>query len=195
MACSRKSQVMSPIIQSLGLTMNHGRYYQLEGNNVTGFPAEFRMIAGNNDRRDYTAGNPSEPDPPKSFWAGMGQTTQHYLTQRAVGFNCLNYNKAPEGTLYRHFMPDKAYLDANCDHGLRSEIMFPSCWKGGDMVDSENHKDHVAYPDLVMTGTCPKEFPVRLPGLMYEVIWNVMKFRNRQGRFVFANGDATGEPH
>ncbi|PNY28907.1 Uncharacterized protein TCAP_01175 [Tolypocladium capitatum] len=164
-------------------------YYLLYGNNITAFPSGFRMVSGNNDRRTYTAGDPNQPDPPKSFWGSMKQDD---LAQRAIGFNCLNYGKTPEGTLYRHYLPDKAYLDANCKDGLRLELMFPSCWKGGDAKDSPNHQDHVAFPDLVMTGTCPKGYPVRLPSLLYEVIWNTAAFRGKNGRFVLANGDTTG---
>ncbi|KAM0561683.1 hypothetical protein ACHAPJ_002852 [Fusarium lateritium] len=167
-------------------------YYLLYGENVTAFPPDFRMLSGSNERRTYTLGNPSKPDPEKSTWQALGQTKQSDLAQRALGFNCLNYDKQPEGTLYRHYLPDKDYLDANCKDGLRLEIMFPSCWKGGDAVDSDNHKDHVAFPDLVMTGTCPDDYPVRLPSLMYEVIWNTAAFDDRNGQFVFANGDTTG---
>ncbi|CAF3487852.1 hypothetical protein SNK03_012008 [Fusarium graminearum] len=167
-------------------------YYLLFGDNITAFPPDFRMLSGSNDRRTYSFGDPSKPDPEKSQWEALGQTTQSDLAERALGFNCLNYDKTPEGTLYRHYMPDKSYLDANCKDGIRLELMFPSCWKGGDAVDSENHKDHVAFPDLVMTGTCPKDYPVRLPSLMYEVIWNTAAFTDRNGRFVFANGDTTG---
>lgn len=151
------------------------------------------MVAGNTDRRNYTAGDPTQPDPPKSLWASLGQTSQDVLAQRALGFNCLNYAKAPEGTLYRHFLPDKAYLDANCLDGIRFEIMFPSCWKGGDATDSPNHQDHVAYPDLVMTGDCPAGYPDRLPSMLFEVIWNTHAFAGRNGQFVIANKDTTGK--
>ncbi|KAF7562325.1 hypothetical protein G7046_g1816 [Stylonectria norvegica] len=151
-------------------------YYLLYGDNITAFPSNFRMLSGTSDRRTYTAGDPSQPDPEKSLWSSLKETGQDILAQRAIGFNCLNYAKTPEGTLYRHYMPDKQYLDANCADGLRFEIMFPSCWKGGDATDSPNHKDHVAFPDLVMTGTCPEDYPVRLPSLMYEVIWNTAAF-------------------
>ncbi|EEU44838.1 uncharacterized protein NECHADRAFT_3481, partial [Fusarium vanettenii 77-13-4] len=167
-------------------------YYLLYGDNVTAFPPGFRMLSGTNTRRTYTAGDPSKPDPEKSTWQALGETDQDTLAQRALGFNCLNYARDPEGTLYRHYMPDKQYLDANCKDGLRLEIMFPSCWKGGDALDSANHKDHVAFPDLVMTGTCPDDYPVRVPSLMYEVIWNTNAFADRPGRFVLANGDTTG---
>lgn len=167
-------------------------YYLLYGDNIKAFPTDFRMVAGDTTRRTYTAGDPTQPDPPKSLWASLGQTSQEILAQRALGFNCLNYDKAPEGTLYRHFMPDKAYLDANCKDGIRFEIMFPSCWKGGDATDSANHKDHVAYPDLVMTGDCPAGYPARLPSMLFEVIWNTNAFAGRNGQFVIANRDTTG---
>ncbi|KAL7937237.1 hypothetical protein V8C35DRAFT_277726 [Trichoderma chlorosporum] len=167
-------------------------YYLLYGDNIKGFPTNFRMVAGDTTRRNYTAGDATQPDPPKSLWASLGQTTQSILAQRALGFNCLNYAKAPEGTLYRHFMPDKAYLDANCADGIRFEIMFPSCWKGGDAIDSPNHKDHVAFPDLVMTGNCPEGYPERLPSMLFEVIWNTNAYVGRDGQFVLSNGDITG---
>ncbi|KAH6893155.1 hypothetical protein B0T10DRAFT_559155 [Thelonectria olida] len=167
-------------------------YYLLYGDNITAFPTDFRMLSGTNSRRTYTAGDPSQPDPEKSEWEALGQTDQDTLAQRALGFNCLNYDKNPEGTLYRHYLPDKDYLDANCKDGLRFEIMFPSCWKGGNHVDSDDHKSHVAFPDLVMTGTCPDDYPYRLPSLMYEVIWDTAAFSDRNGQFVIANGDTTG---
>lgn len=166
-------------------------YYLLYGDNIKAFPDNFQMIAGSNTRRSYSAGNPESPDPDKSLWQSMGQTKQSILEQRALGFNCLNYDKPPEGTLYRHYMPDKAYLDANCKDGIRLEIMFPSCWNGKD-ADSSDHKSHMAYPDLVMTGTCPEGYETRVPSLMFETIWAVGNYKNRNGRFVFSNGDTEG---
>lgn len=149
------------------------------------------MIAGDTNRRNYTAGDPSKPDPQKSSWSLLGQTKQSILEQRAIGFNCLNYGRDPEGTLYRHFLPDKAFLDANCANGVRFEMMFPSCWNGKD-VDTDDHKSHMAYPDLVIDGTCPEGFETSVPNLLYEVIWNTNAFKNRNGRFVIANGDTQG---
>lgn len=171
-------------------------YYLLYSNpgekSVKAFPQGFRMIAGDSLRRNYSLGDVNTPDPEKSLWAALGQVTQGDLAQRALGFNCLNYQKAPEGSLYRHFLPDKAYLDANCPDGIRFELMFPSCWNGKDL-DSPNHKDHVAYPDLVMTGTCPPDYPIRLVSLFYETIWATDAFKNRPGKFVISNGDPYGK--
>ncbi|KAL7945461.1 hypothetical protein V8C42DRAFT_323216 [Trichoderma barbatum] len=167
-------------------------YYLLYGDNIKAFPTDFRMVSGDTNRRTYSAGDPTQPDPAKSLWASLGQTTQEILAERAIGFNCLNYAKAPEGTLYRHFLPDKAFLDANCKDGIRLEIMFPSCWKGGDATDSPNHKDHVAFPDLVMTGNCPEGYPERLPSILFEVIWATNAYAGRDGQFVLSNQDTTG---
>jgi hypothetical protein len=145
------------------------------------------MIAGDTRRRNFTL---PVPDPPKSDWKGE-DVTQDALAQKALGFNCLNYGIAPEASLYRHFLPDKAYLDEHCTDGIRLELMFPSCWNGKD-VDSPSHKDHMAYPDLVMTGTCPPGFGTRLVSLFYETIWDTYAFKDEDGQFMLANGDPTG---
>jgi hypothetical protein len=158
-------------------------------NKITAFPNGFEMIAGSTNLRKFDL---PVPDPPKSLWAfDTKQSSQAGLAQKALGFNCLNYAIAPEGSLYRHFMPDKAYLDANCADGVRFEIMFPSCWNGKDGTSTDK-KSHVAYPSLVIDGSCPSGFPVRLPGLFYEIIWNTAAFAGQAGEFVIANGDPTG---
>ena len=168
------------------------RYYLLNGEKIKTFPKDFRMIAGDNLRRDFTAGDPGLEDPAKATWAATGETIQSHLEQRALGFNCLNYEADPEGTLERHFMPDKQFLDAKCTNGLRLELMFPSCWDGKNS-EAEDHKSHMAYPDQVMSGNCPDSHPVHVPGLLYETIWNTYAFKGRAGMFVMSNGDASGE--
>ena len=168
-----------------------------ETGNITAFPEGFRMISGDSLRRNYSVGDTDyrTADPEKSLWAALDQTSQVDLAQRAIGFNCLNYGKDPEGSLYRHYLPDKDYLDANCANGLRLEIMFPSCWDGKNL-DSSNHKSHVAFPDLVINGNCPSGFDVRLPGLFYETIWETDAFAGQAGEFVISNGDTQGNiPH
>lgn len=150
------------------------------------------MISGDTDRRTYTAGDYTERDPELSSWPGPDEADQKVLAQRAIGFNCLNYARPPEGTLERHYLPTKEFLDANCANGLRMEIMFPSCWKGEGHIDSPNHKDHVAFPHLVKSGDCPKDYSERLSSLLYEIIWNTAAFKGRDGKFVFSNDDDTG---
>ncbi|CAL5871421.1 uncharacterized protein PFLUO_LOCUS5671 [Penicillium psychrofluorescens] len=162
-------------------------YYLLYGENITAFPQGFRMIAGDPFQRNFTW---PIPDPPKSLWKGA-QESQRALRQKALGFNCLNYAKAAEPSLYRHFLPNKTYLDEHCTDGIRMELMFPSCWNGKD-VDSPDLKSHVAYPSLVMDGTCPEGYETRLVSLFYETIWNTYAFKEKEGFFTLSNGDPTG---
>ncbi|CAI7604931.1 unnamed protein product [Penicillium glandicola] len=162
-------------------------YYLLYGENVTAFPDNFRMLAGDPFQRNFTL---PVPDPPKSEWTG-NQATQAALRQKALGFNCLDYDKDPEASLARHFLPNKTYLDEYCTDGVRFELMFPSCWNGLD-ADSDDHKSHVAYPSLVMDGTCPEGFETRLVSLFYETIWDTYAFKDVDGYFALANGDPTG---
>jgi hypothetical protein len=169
------------------LTSPVNSYYLLYGENVTAFPNNFRMVAGDPFQRNFTW---PIPDPPKSSWSGA-QQSQAALRQKAIGFNCLNYAQAAEPSLYRHFMPNKTYLDEHCTDGLRLELMFPSCWNGKD-ADSEDHKSHVAYPSVVMDGTCPEGYETRLVSLFYETIWNTYAFKDQDGYFTLANGDPTG---
>lgn len=145
------------------------------------------MLAGDPFQRNFTW---PIPDPPKSSWSGA-QESQQALRQKAIGFNCLNYAAAAEPSLYRHFLPNKAYLDEHCTDGIRLELMFPSCWNGKD-VDSEDHRSHVAYPTLVMDGTCPEGYETRLVSLFYETIWNTYAFKDVDGYFTLSNGDPTG---
>lgn len=146
------------------------------------------MIAGDTNQRNFSY---PVPDIQKSLWNVAPYNTQSFLRQAAVGFNCLNYAITPEGSLYRHFLPDKAYLDAHCTDGVRLELMFPSCWNGVD-ITSHDKKSHVAYPSQVMTGECPTGFHERLPSLFYETIWNTNAFAGQAGTFMLANGDPTG---
>jgi hypothetical protein len=59
-----------------------------------------------------------------------------------------------------------------------------SCWDGKNL-DSPDHKAHVAYPTsgpadfLSLGGNCPSTHPIRIPQLMYEVVWDTTPFNNR----------------
>ncbi|PSK36616.1 WSC domain-containing protein 2 [Elsinoe australis] len=170
-------------------------YYLLYGNNydgsgkITAFPDGFQMLAGDMNLRNFSSDLPV-PDPPTYQWTA-DMKTEAALRQKAVGFNCMNYQRAPEPTLYRHFLPDKTYLDANCADGIRLELMFPSCWNGKDL-DSRDHKSHVAYPSFVMTGECPEGYDTKLPSMLFETIWNTNAFNGIDGQFMLSNGDPTG---
>ncbi|KAF2448825.1 hypothetical protein P171DRAFT_352724 [Karstenula rhodostoma CBS 690.94] len=164
-------------------------YYLLlanEGEKIETFPKDFRMLAGDMNLRNFTG---PVPDPEKSLWSESDKS-QLLLGQKGIGMNCLNYGKDPEPSMYRHFLPDKQYLDDNCIDGIRAELFFPSCWNGEN--DSDNHRSHVAYPDLVNGGVCPEGFDKRIPSLFYETIWQTYEFKGLPGTFMFANGDPTG---
>jgi hypothetical protein len=152
------------------------------------FPPGFRMIAGNAGKRNAFV---PPPDIPQSLW-GPDEKTPKALAEKAIGFNCLNYGGSAEGSLTRHLLPNKSFIDSNCADGLRLELMFPSCWNGV-ALDADDHKSHVAYPDLVMEGTCPADYETHIPALFFETIWDTSVFRNISGHFLLSNGDQTGK--
>ncbi|KAF2196442.1 hypothetical protein GQ43DRAFT_476327 [Delitschia confertaspora ATCC 74209] len=91
-----------------------------------------------------------------------------------------------------------------CKGGIRSNIHFPTCWDGKNL-DSPDHKSHVTYPTsgpatfLSLGGNCPSTHPVRIPQLMYEVVWDTTPFNNKADwpvdgsqPFYFSYGDNTG---
>jgi len=91
-----------------------------------------------------------------------------------------------------------------CLGGIRSNVLFPTCWDGVNL-DSPNHQDHVAYPVsgpanfLSLGGACPSTHPVRIPQLMYEVVWDTTGFNDKSiwptdgsQPFVLSTGDPTG---
>lgn len=74
-----------------------------------------------------------------------------------------------------------------------------SCWDGKN-VDSADHKSHIAYPSsgtFESTGPCPSSHPVRLPQLMYEIMWDTREFNTKDlwpadtsmQPFVYSTGD------
>lgn len=151
------------------------------------------MISGDARQRNATIEIEADnTDKLMSFW-NASDTTQLALSQKAIGFNCLNYTDgfATEGSLMFHFIQNRTFMDAQCLDGLRLELMFPSCWDGKNL-DSENHKSHVQFPEFVKTGSCPEGFKVRLPVLFYETIFDIHAYANYSGQYVLSNGDATG---
>lgn len=67
------------------------------------------------------------------------------------------------------------------------------------MIDSPDHKANVAYPSSASfesTGPCPASHPVRLPQVMYEVMWDTTPFNDKElwpldgsNPFVYSMGD------
>ena len=155
--------------------------------NPVAIPNGMKMISGSNYRRNFTL---PVPDPPLP-WSGS-DATQDALMQKAVGFNCLDYSKAPEGTLQRHFLPDKTFLEQSCPDGIRMEVLFPMCWNGKDLSSPDFHS-HVAYSDAGANGgNCPKGYDVPILQLLFETIYPTQNFVGKNGYYLFANGDPTG---
>lgn len=171
------------MVEQVGGMLAYYLYYLTD---VTAFPEGFSMIAGNAEVRNFTG---PFPDDPLSSWP-TDPSDQFFLQQRSLGFNCLDYSKTPEASLYRHIFPQKEYMDANCIDGLRLELAFPSCWNGE--TTSDDHKSHVAYPSLVKEGNCPDSHPKHLPFLFFETIWNTYAFAGEDGQFVLSMGDPVG---
>ncbi|KAH7119958.1 hypothetical protein B0J11DRAFT_492071 [Dendryphion nanum] len=64
---------------------------------------------------------------------------------------------------------------------IRQTIIFPTCWDGVNL-DSPDHVSHVSYGQGQGTnggGACPSTHPVKLPQVMYELMWNITNFSNR----------------
>ena len=72
------------------------------------------------------------------------------------------------------------------------------CWDGKNL-DSPDHVSHVSYPasgTFENNGPCPSTHPVKLPQLMFEVIWDTTAFNDKSlwpadgsQPFVFSQGD------
>ncbi|KAI4260058.1 MAG: hypothetical protein L6R42_004231 [Xanthoria sp. 1 TBL-2021] len=174
--------------------LNAGKTSDGKEQTIEAFPNGFQMIAGDNLRRNTTL---SGPDPDESGFKGpYTDKSNDEREQLAIGFNCMNYGlnggqKKEEPTLYRHHLPEKSWIDANCPDGIRLELQFPSCWNG-NMDGGESHKSHVAYPEWINGGDCPAGFDRRFPQLMYETIVATDQLVGKGGKYVLGNGDPTG---
>nr|BBU42015.1 putative hypothetical protein [Diffractella curvata] len=86
-----------------------------------------------------------------------------------------------------------------CAGGIRATVIFPSCWDGKN-VDSPDHRSHVTYaPGNALSGdNCPDSHPVRIPQVMYEIMYDTSQFANpeyyKNGKqpLVYSFGDTTG---
>ncbi|KAF2225976.1 hypothetical protein BDZ85DRAFT_193191, partial [Elsinoe ampelina] len=146
-------------------------YLQRGGPNndaLKAFPKDFRMLAGNPYKRNYT-----------DDFAGQ-----------AVSFVCLNYS-GKSGYFNK-------FPDTPCPDGLRAQIFFPSCWDGVnlDSADHMSHMAYptkYSYDN----GPCPATHPVHLISIFYEIIFSTAGFEwwtpdGAEQPFVFSTGDPTG---
>jgi hypothetical protein len=124
------------------------------------------------------------------------------ICHRCVYKNANPFGGAPCTEEDTTFLPTRF-----CEGGIRTQVTFPTCWDGVNL-DSPDHQSHVAYAEIPYEpyappmgvqprGKCPEGFPVHLPQIMYEVMFDTTPFNkeelwggNGTQPFVFAMGDA-----
>ncbi|KAI1321502.1 hypothetical protein F5Y16DRAFT_413701 [Xylariaceae sp. FL0255] len=98
----------------------------------------------------------------------------------------------------------RCYTGPNFGGDVSAPCQDPNCWDGVNL-DTPNHQDHVAYPTsgpatfLNLGGTCPSTHPIRIPQLMFEVVWDTTGFNDQSDwpedgsqPFCLSMGDNTG---
>ncbi|KAF2648543.1 hypothetical protein K491DRAFT_684613 [Lophiostoma macrostomum CBS 122681] len=99
------------------------------------------------------------------------------------------------------FPETKAFPTKPCPAGIMVNLRFPTCWDGKNL-DSPDHISHMSYPAsgvFESQGPCPDSHPVRMPQVMYEVIFETQVFNDTSlwpedgsQPFVWSFGDGTG---
>jgi hypothetical protein len=126
---------------------------------------------------------------------------------RGICHRCVNKDSTPFGGA-PCTEDDTTFLPTRfCEGGIRTQVTFPTCWDGVNL-DSPDHQSHVAYAEIPYEpyapplgvqprGQCPEGFPVHLPQIMYEVMFDTTPFNKRElwgengtQPFVFSMGDA-----
>ena len=85
-----------------------------------------------------------------------------------------------------HSLDTEAFPSKPCLGGIRSNILYPTCWDGKNL-DSPDHQSHVANPTAgpwAFSGTstggaCPSTHPVKIPQLMLEIVWDTTGFNDK----------------
>ncbi|KAK4663753.1 uncharacterized protein QC763_503150 [Podospora pseudopauciseta] len=143
---------------------------------VTAFPPGFRMLAGS---PDITSKDRTFPG------------ICHRCNGNTTGFTPCDSADSSE-------LPTKV-----CPGGIRGSVIFPSCWDGKNL-DSPDHSSHVAYSPVgggrLAGQACPETHPVRIPQLMYEMLWDTSQFNDpayfdetaKRQPFVYSFGDGIG---
>ncbi|KAF6758264.1 hypothetical protein DFP72DRAFT_808158 [Ephemerocybe angulata] len=142
------------------------------GGKVTSFKKGFRMIIGDPMLRTFNASN---------------EESNH------LNFRCLSAGGGNGGTSGAPGTDTRDLPAKACAGGIRSEIVFPSCWDGVNL-DPPDHKSHMKYP---VNDKCPASHPVTVPTIFIETIWDTTKFNDMwpsgtPNPFVYSMGDPTG---
>ncbi|KAF2201229.1 hypothetical protein GQ43DRAFT_480893 [Delitschia confertaspora ATCC 74209] len=163
-----------------GMTVYYTAPY--DNSKVTAFKPGFRMLAGDASQR--TKGGINK-------WNGSC-----YRCYNAKNFGGDTGAPCSDNKVDTVDLPRKA-----CPGGIRTTIRFPTCWDGKNL-DSPDHTSHVSYPasgTFENSGPCPSTHPIKLPQLMFEVVWDTSSFNDKSlwptdgtQPFVFSTGDSTG---
>ncbi|KAI0115415.1 hypothetical protein F4814DRAFT_460122 [Daldinia grandis] len=160
-----------------GMTIYYIRGYQPNAK-VTAFPPGFRMLVG---------------DP---------MNRQANTMQKGLCYRCeANMAQNPFGGAPCTGSDTQAFPKEACGGGWRVSVHFPSCWDGKNL-DSPDHKSHIAYPasgTFESGGACPSTHPVKIPQIMYEIMFDTRAFNNKaewpadgSQPFVWSMNDTTG---
>ncbi|KAF2175975.1 hypothetical protein K469DRAFT_608818 [Zopfia rhizophila CBS 207.26] len=164
--------------QDGGLTVYYMRPFSGSNMKTTAFKPGFRMLAG---------------DPMNRQKNTMARGICHRCLAKSE--RTMGGNGAPCDSNDTPGFPAKP-----CPGGIRVTVIFPSCWDGKNL-DSPDHKSHVAYApgNSALAGDkCPSTHPVRIPQVMYEIMYDTSGFANpdyyKNGKqpLVYSFGDTTG---
>ncbi|KAF2692003.1 hypothetical protein K458DRAFT_325809 [Lentithecium fluviatile CBS 122367] len=134
--------------------------YYIPSGKTTAFKKGFRMLAGsasNTDPKKVSSGNICH-----RCWTSPNEGT-FVGAQPCSGTDTVDIPSDPKCKM------------------IRQTIIFPACWDGVNL-DSPNHQSHVAYGQGAGAnggGACPSTHPVKLPQIMYELMWNVTTFADK----------------
>lgn len=177
MANGRQNRTLLP--QDGGLTVYYMRPFSGSNKKTTAMPAGFRMLAGDPTLRSKT---------------GMAPGICHRCLKESE--RVMGGNGAPCDS-----KDTQAFPSTPCPGGIRSTVIFPSCWDGKNL-DSPDHKSHVAYApgNSALAGDkCPASHPVRIPQVMYEIMFDTSGpfadpkyYKNGKQPLVYSFGDTTG---
>ncbi len=101
---------------------------------------------------------------------------------RGLCYRCeANEQQSPFGGAPCTGADTKDFPKSPCGGGWRVTVTFPSCWDG-KTLDSPDHKTHIAYPasgTFESGGACPSTHPVKIPQIMYEIMFSTQAFADK----------------
>lgn len=135
----------------------------------------------------------------------VGEPTnkQSAKVPRGLCFRCeANMEQNPFGGAPCTGSDVKGFPKQPCGGGWRVTVTFPSCWDGKNL-DSPDHKSHISYTasgSFESGGACPTTHPIKIPQVMYEIMFDSRQFNNKADwpvdtnaqPFYWSNGDNTG---